>query len=69
MAGNEFNLPDDLGWECNDKISQHIDDWLDNVAKYILKDGRVDKAMWQVAKAELMDDIYSIVKEYQEGKS
>lgn len=59
MAKNQFLLPDDLGWKCNDDISKYIDTWARKVPKVY------DYGVWQVSKAELMDNIYAIIKRYQ----
>ena len=60
MAKNDFLLPDELGWECNDKISKYIDEWVKNLTKH-----QSTPWVWPVAKAELMDNVYAIIKEYQ----
>lgn len=63
MNKAEFLLPDDLGWECNDRISAYIDEWIQNTIKYL---STRDSFVWTVAKAELMDNIYLIIKECQD---
>lgn len=55
----EFLLPDDIGWRCNDEISDYIDKWARKLPKVI------DYGTWQVAKGELMDNIYALIKKYQ----
>lgn len=64
MPHNDFLLPDDLGWECNDEVSRLIDAWATNLDR----DGQFTPGvpvLWSVAKAELMDDIYDIIRKYQ----
>jgi len=70
MSGHEFSVPDDLGWQCNDEISKAIDQWRNNFVKVMKRigqdrHGNWDMATWEVSKAELMDDIYAIIKKYQ----
>lgn len=71
MPGNDFSLPSDLGWKCNDEISDLIDEWSDNLAKIAKVDDDINfnKGLWQVAKAQLMDNIYTVIKKYQEGQN
>lgn len=69
MGGNDFKLPDQLGWECNDEISKYLDRWMSKTAETTVKsDGKIDMVIWQVAKAELMDDVFAIITKYQEAK-
>ena len=63
---HEFLLPDELGWECNDEISAKIDEWMANAIHHLVKAGDGRKELWEVAKAQLTDDIYAIIKKYQE---
>jgi uncharacterized protein (UPF0305 family) len=68
MSDVAFSLPDDLGFECNDEVSKYVDAWLKDVTNNVMglnQEGR--HMVWQVAKAELMDNIYSIIKRYQEN--
>lgn len=64
----DFSLPDDLGWECNDEISKYLDDWMLMVGNMLDPMKPVDREFWQVSKAELMDNVYSIIKRYQDEK-
>lgn len=79
MAGNEFLLPNELGWDCNDEIKARINSWLAACSvrqSDIMSDIRVSqetryetlKTFNEVANAELADDIYAIIKKYQEKK-
>lgn len=69
MSGNEFKLPDDLGWECNDKVHTCIAAWLTKVARHQAKqnfEGGDEFLLYmEVAIAELSDDVYAIIKQYQ----
>lgn len=65
MAGNEFSLPDDLGWECNDELQKCIDVWAVKAIP-ILELGAVPPG---IIKAELIDDMYAIIKKYQQEKN
>lgn len=67
-APNEFLLPDELGWECNDKISEYIDEWAKTYVSFMKKTGDDNTALWEISKAQLMDNIYAIIKKYQEKK-
>lgn len=69
MSGVEFSLPDDLGWECNDEISKYLDNWMLMVGNMLDPMKPVDREFWQVSKAELMDNVYSIIKRYQDEKN
>jgi len=66
---NDFLLPDELGWECNDEISKYMDKWFNQLishAKEILQSDTVGMyALFQISKAEIMDNIYAIIKKYQ----
>lgn len=66
-ADNQFLLPDELGWECNDKISKLIDEWTEYIATFVKKypESNYNFGLWQVAKAQLMDDMYAVIKQYQ----
>jgi len=64
MKNVQFGLPDDLGWECNDEISEYIDIWAAELASTIMKADSF--IIWPVSKAQLMDNIYAIIKKYQE---
>jgi hypothetical protein len=67
MQRNDFLLPDELGWECNDEISNAIDLWAKDCDR--ADPERTDsKMLWGVAKAQLMDNIYAIIKKYQGAK-
>lgn len=70
MAGNQFLLPDELGWECNDEISACVDKWVNQISDAVDSAASSDtkRTVWSVAKAELMDDIYAIIKKYQGDK-
>lgn len=69
--GNQFLLPDELGWECNDKVSKLIDKWFNSFVELASKLGKdiLDKnevnMLWEVGKAELMDNMYAVIKKYQ----
>lgn len=74
IAGTEhsFLLPDELGWACNDEISQYIDVWALKLLPAILsKKANFAESMnsrqmlWEVGKAELMDNVYAIIKKHQ----
>lgn len=66
---DSFALPNDLGWACNDEVSLLMDEWMNETAKVLpTSDGKIDMAMWQVAKAQLMDRVYLIIRRYQELK-
>jgi hypothetical protein len=69
MSGNEFKLPDDLGWKCNDAVHKCIADWLGKVARaqkgYDYDSTEDFKLYMEVAIAELSDDVYAIIKQYQ----
>lgn len=73
MSGNEFTLPDDLGWECNDEVSKIIADWLTRIGKDREKKnyatGNEFKLYIGVAIAELSDDVYSVIKKYQQAQN
>lgn len=62
-----FLLPDTLGWECNDEISEYIDKWMDRVYEALKRrpEPNFAKGFWQAAKAELMDNIFYIIQKYQ----
>lgn len=64
---NDFLLPNELGWECNDKISKEIDTLLYHFQKRLNKDTPEEDVVmyWEVLKAQLMDNVYAIIKEYQ----
>jgi hypothetical protein len=67
QATNEFLLPDELGWQCNDEISDYIDTWIKNFIKHS-KDSDTQRELYilmEISKAELMDNIYAIIKKYQ----
>jgi hypothetical protein len=64
MGKNEFLLPEELGWACNDEISDYLDKWVDMLLENKLTIGS-GAMMWSVAKAELMDNIYAIIKNYK----
>lgn len=59
-----FSLPDDLGWECNDELQGVINDWLETASKY--KGELKDPMMMAVLKAELIDNMYSVIKKWQQ---
>lgn len=63
--GHEFLLPNELGWECNDEISEYMDTWRDEVLTHS-SNFRNESLAWTVFKAQLMDNVYAIVKKYQE---
>lgn len=70
MSGHEFLLPDELGWACNDEVSKAIDKWRNDFTKNMKRAGTDENgnwpmALWEVSKAELMDEIYAIIKKYQ----
>jgi uncharacterized protein YegP (UPF0339 family) len=72
MAKNEFLLPDDLGWACNDEVHKVIADWLQKVSKYWNKQGAPVgnelQMFMTVAIAELSDDVYSVIKKYTKSR-
>lgn len=60
MAGNEFLLPNELGWDCNDEMRTRIEKFVKSI-----KDG-LPPFVLEAAQAELSDDLYAIIKKYQE---
>lgn len=73
MAKNEFLLPNELGWQCNDEVAKAIANWLTTVAHHRQKEdwsvGPDFKMFMDVAIAELSDNVYAIIKKYQERKA
>lgn len=69
MSGHDFNLPDDLGWACNDEVHKAIADWLTRIGKLREKRGWTTgnefRMFMEVAIAELSDDIYAIIKKFE----
>lgn len=72
MAGNEFLLPEELGWEANDEISELIINRLQKLAKLWEKTGgdpNNSYALLKIGVAEIMDDVYKLIKKYQAGRA
>jgi hypothetical protein len=70
MSKNEFLLPDELGWKCNDELGEVIDDWCECIYKVVKKCPNENNrhALWSVTKAQLMDNMYAVIKKYQSEK-
>lgn len=68
---NDFSLPDDLGWDCNDELSELIIGWLAEFLPKLppLQDHNAFTAMTKVGVAQLMDDVYTVIKKYQEAQN
>lgn len=70
MGKHEFILPNELGWECNDEINAMVKEKLNLLADY-MENGFITKdninATTNVWIAELMDNMYAIIKRYQDG--
>lgn len=68
---NQFLLPDELGWDCNDEISELMIDKLAKLAEHVLKAGSTiaKRRMIKAGVAEIMDEVYAIIKKYQNAKS
>jgi hypothetical protein len=65
MTDNEFLLPTELGWKANDELADYIDEWVRVLRQEILLFEHSDPKLWSIAKAELMDNMYAIIKKYQ----
>lgn len=63
MAGNEFLVPNELGWDCNDEMRARTEKFLESLEKGL------NPIVLEAAKAELSDDLYAIIKKYQEKNS
>lgn len=66
---NDFLLPNELGWKCNDELSellsQYAFDWSTVLTEYARKDQKSGELLAMVITAEAMDNIYAVIKEYQ----
>ena len=58
---NDFLLPDELGWECNDEINKVFKQHISKLMKY----DKTSPWMLDVLIANIMDDMYAIIKKYQ----
>lgn len=57
---NEFLLPNELGWVCNDKLQEYVKGWYART-EVLTKEG----VPLTVSTAELIDNVYAIIKKYQ----
>jgi hypothetical protein len=64
MSDNEFLLPTELGWKANDELADYVDKWVNKLRDELLLEHN-DPKLWSIAKAELMDNMYAIIKKYQ----
>lgn len=66
---SKYLLPEELGLECNEAVGRAIDEWVvrfqDNRVDMIATNAEYSKMFWIVAKSELADNIYTIIKKYQ----
>lgn len=67
---NEFLLPNELGWECNDELSDLLERWHTDwfTQRQLGKFEAPTWAQWKVHKATLIDEMYAVIKKYQEKK-
>lgn len=69
MNSNEFLLPDELGWEANDELNALIKKKIERLQE--LNETKIDGVRASihidVFIAELIDDIYAVIKKYQEA--
>jgi len=66
MENNDFLVPDELGWECNNEISTLIDEIMQRFEDKTNDLPFHEKVtVWHVTKAELMDNIYAVIRKYQ----
>lgn len=71
MSRNEFLLPNELGWEANDKIGMRLREYANAWATSVMEnmnDEQRAHVMSAVLTAEAMDDVYAIIKKYQKEK-
>lgn len=71
MKKNEFLLPDELGWACNDEISGLMKKKLFKIAQLAERnsDDSSNYMLLEVGIAEIIDDMYAIIKKYQKEKA
>jgi hypothetical protein len=67
MSGNGYLLPTDLGWECNDEINAKFKEILHQWDVGIKKGDTI--FITDVLIAQIMDEMYAIIKKYQEAKN
>jgi len=58
----DFLLPDELGWECNDKLSILFGEYAVVYSTLALRN---EMGAMKACVAEFTDKSYSIIKEYQ----
>lgn len=66
----KYSLPNDLGWEVNDEISDAMIKKFTKYAKLLSKPETAanwpsQRAFIKVATAEVMDDVYTRIKKHQ----
>jgi len=66
---NDFILPDDLGWGCNDELSEMMYEYAEKAIEIVLKGMTADHnkagGYLTVLTAEYMDNMYAVIKKYQ----
>lgn len=65
MSKNDFLLPDELGWDCNDELNALVKSHIKKLES--IADGSAQKQGFivDIWIAELLDDTYAIIKKYQ----
>ena len=68
MGKNSFLLPDELGWDCNDEIHAWVVDWMGRTAAIYRQQPTKEEAnaIVTICIAELTDNLYAIIKKYQD---
>jgi hypothetical protein len=68
---NQFLLPDELGWECNDILSDMLLEYALKATTVCLENTEKNymSAMLRVVTAEYMDNMYAVILKYQKDKS
>lgn len=65
MNRNDFLLPDELGWDCNDELNEIVKDKIKTLEN-ALSMGAIKSGIYaDVWIANLLDDIYAVIKKYQ----
>lgn len=67
MTDTIRELPDELGFKCNDEISAYMDIWFKQLIDNYQNREENLLFVWGVSKAELMDNVYTIIKKHQKA--
>lgn len=65
MPENEFLLPDELGWEANDEVTDLVNKSMAKIGENVTGEGGIDHFTISVGVAQMIDDIYALIKKYQ----